>query len=62
MLKAFLNAFRLPDLRNKATPFTLSLIAIYRFGLYVPVPVVDSGSVADSSQSRRARAVLPSSS
>ena len=40
MLKAFLNAFRLPDLRNKIL-FTLFIIAVYRFGSYVPVPVVD---------------------
>ena len=40
MLKAFLNAFRVPDLRNKLF-FTLLIIAIYRFGCHVPVPVVD---------------------
>ena len=40
MLRAFLNAFRLPDLRNKIL-FTLFIIAVYRFGSYVPVPVVD---------------------
>ena len=40
MLKAFLNAFRVPDLRNKIL-FTLLIIAVYRFGSHVPVPVVD---------------------
>ena len=40
MLKAFLNAFRVPDLRNKIL-FTLFVIAVYRFGAHVPVPVVD---------------------
>ena len=40
MLKAFLNAFRVPDLRNKIL-FTLFIIVVYRFGSYVPVPVVD---------------------
>ena len=40
MLKAFLNAFRVPDLRKKIL-FTLAMVAIYRFGSYVPVPVVD---------------------
>ncbi len=40
MLKAFLNAFRVPDLRNKIL-FTLFIIAVYRFGCHVPVPVVD---------------------
>jgi preprotein translocase subunit SecY len=40
VLKAFLNAFRVPDLRNKIL-FTLFVIAVYRFGSHVPVPVVD---------------------
>ena len=40
MLKAFLNAFRVPDLRGKIL-FTLLIIAIYRFGAHVPVPVVN---------------------
>ena len=42
MLKAFLNAFRVPDLRAKIL-FTLFVIAIFRLGSYVPVPVVDIG-------------------
>jgi len=40
VLKAFLNAFRVPDLRGKIL-FTLLIIAIYRFGAHVPVPVVN---------------------
>jgi preprotein translocase subunit SecY len=40
VLKAFLNAFRVPDLRNKIL-FTLFIVAVYRFGSHVPVPVVD---------------------
>jgi preprotein translocase subunit SecY len=40
VLKAFLNAFRVPDLRKKIL-FTLALVAVYRFGSFVPVPVVD---------------------
>jgi preprotein translocase subunit SecY len=44
VLKAFLNAFRVPDLRNKIL-FTLAIIAIYRFGAHVPVPVVDVGVI-----------------
>jgi preprotein translocase subunit SecY len=47
VLKAFLNAFRLPDLRNKIL-FTLFIIAVYRFGSYVPVPVVDFGPIRDA--------------
>ncbi len=45
MLKAFLNAFRVPDLRNKIL-FTLFMIAVYRFGTHVPVPVVDVGVIS----------------
>jgi preprotein translocase subunit SecY len=42
VLKAFLNAFKVPDLRNKIL-FTLLIISIYRLGAHVPVPVVDIG-------------------
>ena len=45
MLKAFLNSFRVPDLRNKIL-FTLFIIVIYRFGNHIPVPLVDT-SVLD---------------
>ena len=31
MLRAFVNAFRVPDLRNKIL-FTLFIIVVYRFG------------------------------
>ena len=40
MLRAFVNAFKIPDLRKKIL-FTLFIIAVYRFGSHVPVPVVD---------------------
>ncbi|HEY7478412.1 MAG TPA: preprotein translocase subunit SecY [Actinomycetota bacterium] len=46
MLKAFLNSFRVPDLRAKIL-FTLFVIAIFRFGSWVPVPVVDVGNLQD---------------
>ena len=42
MLRAFANAFKVPDLRNKIL-FTLFIIVVYRFGSHVPVPVVDIG-------------------
>ncbi|MBI3648433.1 MAG: preprotein translocase subunit SecY [Actinobacteria bacterium] len=44
MLKAFVNAFKVPDLRNKIF-FTLFIIAIYRLGSHVPVPGVDIGKL-----------------
>jgi preprotein translocase subunit SecY len=42
VLRAFVNSFKVPDLRNKIF-FTLFIIAVYRLGSYVPVPVVDIG-------------------
>ena len=42
MLRAFVNSFKVPDLRNKIL-FTLLIIAVYRLGSHVPVPVVDIG-------------------
>jgi preprotein translocase subunit SecY len=42
VLRAFLNAFRVPDLRAKIL-FTLLIIAVFRLGSYLPVPVVDIG-------------------
>ena len=47
MLKAFLNAFRVPDLRNKIL-FTLFVVLIYRFGSFVPAPVVDFTAINDA--------------
>jgi preprotein translocase subunit SecY len=44
VLKAFLNAFRVPDLRAKIL-FTLFIIAVFRLGSYVPVPVVDISQI-----------------
>ena len=40
MLKAFVNAFKVPDLRKKIL-FTLLIIAVYRFGAHVPTPGID---------------------
>ena len=50
MLKAFLNAFRVPDLRKKIL-FTLAMVAVYRFGSYVPVPVVNLKSLQSQTSS-----------
>lgn len=49
MLRAFLNSFRVPDLRNKIL-FTLFIIAVYRFGSHVPVPVVDVSALQSQDQ------------
>jgi preprotein translocase subunit SecY len=44
MLQSFLNAWRLPDLRKKLL-FTAMIIAIYRFGCFIPVPGVDVNAI-----------------
>jgi preprotein translocase subunit SecY len=44
VLRAFVNAFKVPDLRNKIL-FTLLIIAVYRLGSFVPVPVVDLNQI-----------------
>src|SRR6266550_86743 len=40
MLKAFVNAFKIPDLRKKIL-FTLAIIAVFRLGSHVPVPDIN---------------------
>jgi preprotein translocase subunit SecY len=40
MLRAFANAFKIPDLRGKIL-FTIFILTVYRFGSYVPIPGVD---------------------
>lgn len=40
MFQAFINIFKVKDLRNKIL-FTLALLAAYRVGFYVPLPGVD---------------------
>ena len=44
MLSSLMNMFRVADLRNKIL-FTLLMIAIYRFGSFVPVPGIDLDAV-----------------
>jgi preprotein translocase subunit SecY len=39
VLKAFGNAFKIPDLRKKIL-FTLFIIVVYRFGSHLPVPII----------------------
>ncbi len=44
MIGALLNAFRIPDLRNRIL-FTLAIVAVYRVGAHIPVPGVDPNAV-----------------
>ena len=49
MLNAFLNIFRIPDLRNKVL-FTLGMLVIYRIGFWVPLVGVDQAQVAEAAR------------
>ncbi|MBK9119714.1 MAG: preprotein translocase subunit SecY [Phycisphaerales bacterium] len=45
MLRAFINVFRVPDLRKKVL-FTLLMLSVYRVGFYVPLPGVNQDQLA----------------
>jgi preprotein translocase subunit SecY len=51
MLGAFVNTFKIPDLRNKIL-FTIGLLCIYRVGYHIPVPGYDHSDIRKSTQSR----------
>jgi preprotein translocase subunit SecY len=57
VLRAFVNAFKVPDLRNKIL-FTLLIIAVYRLGSHVPVPVVEVGRLQQALQNQGATGFL----
>jgi preprotein translocase subunit SecY len=57
VLRAFVNSFKVPDLRNKIF-FTLFIIAVYRFGSHVPVPVVDIDILQNKLESQGATGFL----
>jgi len=52
MLSAFLNIFKVPDLRYKVL-FTLGLLAVYRIGFYVPLPGIDQSALASHFESMK---------
>ena len=47
MLSALVQAFKVPELRNKIL-FTLGILVLYRFGAYLPVPGIPFQAFADS--------------
>ena len=49
MLQAFLNIFRIPDLRNRVL-FTLGMLVIYRIGFWIPLPGVDEQGIAKAAE------------
>ncbi len=46
MLQAFINIWKIPDLRNKIL-FTLGMLVVYRIGFWIPVPGVDQSALSD---------------
>ena len=48
MLRAFRDAFRIPDLQRKIV-FTLLLLAVYRLGSAIPTPGVNSAALSQAS-------------
>jgi preprotein translocase subunit SecY len=46
MLKAFVNAFKIPDLRKKIL-FTIGVIAIFRLGSHIPAPNINLGALKE---------------
>ncbi len=44
-IKALINAFKIPDLRQRIL-FTLGLIAIYRLGCFIPIPGINGDALA----------------
>ena len=46
MLQAFVNAFRIPELRNKLL-FTMGMLMVYRIGFWIPVPGVDQTALSE---------------
>jgi len=57
VLRSILNAFKSPELRKKIA-FTFALLAIYRFGTYVPVPGVNTSQIGNAINSQGAANVL----
>ena len=45
MLKTFINAWKVPELRNKLL-YTLLIILVFRIGCHVPVPFIDAEAIA----------------
>ncbi|TVQ60326.1 MAG: preprotein translocase subunit SecY [Phycisphaerales bacterium] len=45
LFQTIANVFRIPELRNKIL-FTLSMLAVYRIGFWIPLPGVDQSALA----------------
>jgi len=49
VLRTFLNAFRVPEIRKKLA-FTAAMLALYRAGAYIPAPGINIDAVKDISE------------
>ena len=49
MLRAFINIWRIPELRNKLL-FTVGMLAIYRIGFFIPLPAVNQVALAEAAK------------
>jgi preprotein translocase subunit SecY len=56
MLQAFINMWRIPELRNKLL-FTLGMLLIFRLGHYIPLPAVDQAGLQESAQQHQGTAM-----
>lgn len=46
MLEAFINSFKIPDLRKRIV-FTLAIFVVYRIGSFIPTPGIDGRALAE---------------
>ena len=53
MLSSIIDAFKVAELRKKIL-FTLAILALYRFGAYVPVPGIPFNEFATAFQEQQA--------
>ncbi|MFP4144518.1 MAG: preprotein translocase subunit SecY [Phycisphaeraceae bacterium] len=56
MLQAFINMWRIRELRNKLL-FTISMLAIYRIGFFITLPAVDQSGLTEWAQQQAGGAV-----
>jgi preprotein translocase subunit SecY len=57
VLRTFLNAFRVPEIRKKLA-FTAAMLALYRLGAYIPAPGINIEAVKDISENFTGSSVL----
>ncbi|HEY1273841.1 MAG TPA: preprotein translocase subunit SecY [Thermoleophilaceae bacterium] len=57
MIRTFVNAFRVADIRKKLL-FTAAMLALYRAGAYIPAPGIDIGAVKDIEENFGGSSVL----